>query len=375
MKQRIESTYLEAFPNGSLVAGFERKSQRFFVRQPTGCGDLALPVNPGDPIEGPVYISCLKNNELGIVRMDEENRYVSKCCPKGQILSSESKRCEDLTNFGANQPISQWPMPPRQILDPETLLPTTFYRSRLIETVNEWCSDPEMSPIFEVPRNVFTNGSASFGSSGILDIVCLDSAVDVDRDLDGPVAIVCGKKERPATKLPDDPRNDCTQDDRTTCLPKCCPADNIFDVREMRCVPSNESNLYRPKTYRFERNLSTGKNNSYNIFVDESVAVASTDYYVKYMHLTFCPSDYGFLPRTTHVLLLTDGRLFIDNGAVAEIYDDGFCIDNFVNGDDDDKMFVSAFVCNNVVHTIRYGHGELLVAGDERPYRPCGNST
>jgi hypothetical protein len=70
------------------------------------------------------------------------------------------------------------------------------------------------------------------------------------------------------------------------------------------------------------------------------------------MHLTFCPSNYGFLPKTTHVILLSDGRLFIDNSAVAEIYDDGFCIDSFVDSDGE-KPFVSAFVCNDVVHTIR----------------------
>jgi hypothetical protein len=79
---------------------------------------------------------------------------------------------------------------------------------------------------------------------------------------------------------------------------------------------------------------------------------SSADYFVKFMHLSLCPENYGFLPQTTRVILLSDGRLFIDNGAVAEVYDDGFCIDNFVDNPHE-APHVSAFVCNHVEHSIR----------------------
>jgi len=52
------------------------------------------------------------------------------------------------------------------------------------------------------------------------------------------------------------------------------------------------------------------------------------------------------------VKLLTDGKMFIDNGVIAETYTDGFCLDNFVYKGHSLPV-VSAFVCNNVFHTLR----------------------
>ncbi len=56
--------------------------------------------------------------------------------------------------------------------------------------------------------------------------------------------------------------------------------------------------------------------------------------------------------KFNRVSLLTDGRMLIDNGVVAETYTEGFCLDNFINSDNEEP-FVSAFVCNNVVHSMR----------------------
>ena len=50
--------------------------------------------------------------------------------------------------------------------------------------------------------------------------------------------------------------------------------------------------------------------------------------------------------------MLNDGRMLIDNGVVAETYTDGFCLDNFVY-DSHTQPVVSAFVCNNVLHSLR----------------------
>ena len=349
--QRIELDYLEAFPNGSLVAGFQRTSQLFLIRQPNGCGDLALPEDPEDPLEGPIYVSCQNKNELGSVAPIRDDRLVTKCCPKGQVLDSGSKLCLDISEVKSETPIPSWPMPGRRIRDHETLLPTPLYRTDIFPSVNNWCQDPSEAPVFEEPTVVLTNGSVTFGTTVIDGVVCVDAGVDPDRDLNSHVAVLCRQRDEVVSRLDDDPRNDCPQDGSTVCLPKCCPENSIFDVDELRCKPANDSDLYRSIAYKFELNSTSSKNNSYNLYLDDSVTVASTDYYVHYLHVTFCPSNYGFLPPTTHVILLTDGRLFIDNGAVAEIYNDGFCIDHFVGADE--KPFVSAFVCNNVVHSIR----------------------
>ena len=357
--QRIELAYLEAFPNGSLVAGFQRTSQEFFIRQPNGCGDLALPDDPNDPLEGPIYISCQNKKELGSADLLRGDRFVTKCCPKGQILDSSSKSCKDISDVKSGTPIPSWPMPGRQIRDHETLLPTPFYRTEIFPSGNNWCDDKSAAPVFQETTLVLTNGSATFGTNVLDDVVCVDADLDLDRDLNGHVAVFCRMKEETVSKrFDDDPRNDCPQDGSTVCLPKCCPENAIFDVEELRCKPANDSDLYRSIAYKFELNSTSSKNNTYNLYQDESAAVTSTDYYVHYLHSTFCPSNYGFLPQTTHVILLTDGRLLIDNGAVAEIYNDGFCIDHFVGVDE--KPFVSAFVCNNVVHSIRFAQFRLF---------------
>ncbi len=63
--QRVESNYLEAFPNGSLIFVNGPLGERTLVRQPTGCGVLTVEANPFDPPEGPVYIYCMGSGEGG----------------------------------------------------------------------------------------------------------------------------------------------------------------------------------------------------------------------------------------------------------------------------------------------------------------------
>ena len=156
------------------------------------------------------------------------------------------------------------------------------------------------------PNYLLTNGTASFGQDQLKNITCIDATADGEGNLSGPFALYC-RHHQP--ELPKDPRSDCPQDGSTVCLPKCCLSNEVFNVDEMRCIPANASTLYKPNVYKFELNpTDNGKNNSYNLSVDPERIVTNSEFYVKYMHVAFCPASYGFLPQTTHVILLNDGR-------------------------------------------------------------------
>ena len=130
-KQRIESNYLEAFPNGSLVSGNGPSGERTLVRQPTGCGDLTLPANLNDPPEGPVYIYCMGSGEGGPAvsgGLHHDQGFVTKCCPRDQILDTVEKKCVDVSSLGITSVQQHWPLPVRKVRDPVTGLATSIYR-------------------------------------------------------------------------------------------------------------------------------------------------------------------------------------------------------------------------------------------------------
>ena len=87
---------MEAFPNGSLALGNRMNGERKLIRQPTGCGDMALPANPDNPLEGPIYISCigkgeadpLPDNPFSDDSSTDDVGFVSKCCPRNQVRIS-----------------------------------------------------------------------------------------------------------------------------------------------------------------------------------------------------------------------------------------------------------------------------------------------
>ncbi len=47
------------------------------------------------------------------------------------------------------------------------------------------------------------------------------------------------------------------------------------------------------------------------------------------------------------VTLLSEGRIYIDNGTHVKIYEKGFCIENFYNPTVRGHLYTSAFICKN----------------------------
>ena len=47
------------------------------------------------------------------------------------------------------------------------------------------------------------------------------------------------------------------------------------------------------------------------------------------------------------VTLLSEGRIYIDNGTHVKIYEKGFCIENFYNPTVRGHPYTSAFICKN----------------------------
>ena len=132
LRNRIEVNYIEAFPNGSLLTGNGYDEQ--LVREPNGCGDLALPANLADPPEGPIYIYCKK----GVEPTESPTDHVTKCCPKHQVLNSVDKKCVDMSSVGLASAHPHWPLAPRQIRNPMSGLPNQFFQSIALDDNTKW---------------------------------------------------------------------------------------------------------------------------------------------------------------------------------------------------------------------------------------------
>jgi hypothetical protein len=61
-----------------------------------------------------------------------------------------------------------------------------------------------------------------------------------------------------------------------------------------------------------------------------------------------CPDSLGLLDRDSEVKLLQDGRLLIDDGETANIFDRGFCLEYFSDWSAK-SLTLSAFLCKSVV--------------------------
>jgi hypothetical protein len=190
-------------------------------------------------------------------------------------LDTLTNSCVD-AETGSLGKIPSWPQPPRRFRDPESLLSTSVFRNEFYDSGSGWCADPAEEPVSGWPSFVLTNGSAVFAGIGVVNIACVDS----DLDTDAPVALFCRKPKpemntpKPEVHVPkpaDDPRGDCKPD--SVCLPKCCPAGEVFDVAEMRCSRANATSLYNADVYKFEHNKTGGKSNAYNLSVEPNAIV------------------------------------------------------------------------------------------------------
>ena len=92
---------------------------------------------------------------------------------------------------------------------------------------------------FKVPNVIFTNGLGIFesseGSDEKLSYQCIDQLLEASGDLaEAPIAMLC-EKIKPIEPSVKKHGPKCLKSEKKQhCIPKCCPADEIFDVDSMR---------------------------------------------------------------------------------------------------------------------------------------------
>lgn len=71
------------------------------------------------------------------------------------------------------------------------------------------------------------------------------------------------------------------------------------------------------------------------------------------MSSTTCPDNIGFFHSDVIVRLLSDGRIFTDDGHVTEIFDRKFCVENFFDSGNatsgKTEFYISVLMCRNAV--------------------------
>lgn len=198
-----------------------------------GCLDMATLPNNG-PLEGPLMITCNQVKE-------KSPGFVTKCCPGGQVMSSDLKRCVDHDGLSSRQLL-----PPRMIREPESALTSGHYQVNYFHRLQLSCDENGSSneiAVFQHPTYVLTNGTAYFDTG--LDYLdgkqyeCLDKyIVDEQEDVSqAAIALVCEPMvanevlQQSNELLKSGP--ECAQDVEL-CVPKCCPRNEMFHTDPFR---------------------------------------------------------------------------------------------------------------------------------------------
>ena len=65
--------------------------------------------------------------------------------------------------------------------------------------------------------------------------------------------------------------------------------------------------------------------------------------------MKMCPDTLGLLNQNSQIKFLDDGRLLIDDGKNAQIFNKGFCLEYFSNQRGGESLSLSAFLCQSAI--------------------------
>jgi hypothetical protein len=123
------------------------------------------------------------------------------------------------------------------------------------------------------------------------------------------------------------------------CWPKCCDQGSTWDLENKKCsanlIPPKRMVLYDMEIDRNDFPTLT------EVETDNLLPVGDT---FKGKLRRFCKGRVNYKTSENTVKLLTNNRIFVDDGKTVEVYNQGFCVETFV---DQSKNFsqISAFVC------------------------------
>lgn len=84
-----------------------------------------------------------------------------------------------------------------------------------------------------------------------------------------------------------------------------------------------------------------------------------------------CPNNLGFFKYEIAVKFLTNGYLYTDNGSVAEIFTNGFCLERFSQPNVSQELYLSVVMCRDAkpIQTFSSNQKHFIQRDN-----PCGHS-
>ena len=130
------------------------------------------------------------------------------------------------------------------------------------------------------------------------------------------------------------------------CWPKCCVAGAVFSMDAMTCKKSNDSEELKKQPNVVEMVVSDNHFPILTRFRFPTPMLTANDNSGYKMSEGECKAKLNLkLPKKiVAVNLLSDGRLYVDDGKSVEIFESGFCVENFVDKSKNVSSF-SVFIC------------------------------
>ena len=143
-----------------------------------------------------------------------------------------------------------------------------------------------------------------------------------------------------------DPTVFVCSEEKKLCWPKCCNNQEIFDLEIESCAERPNNSIIELSIYELSLNET-----KLSLLTDRT-ATAIPDYGL-FMHHELCNDSMNYFDFDQKVLFLSDGRMYVDNNQVVEIYESGFCIDLFVHKKNGIST-LSAYVCSGISPAVTF---------------------
>jgi hypothetical protein len=109
------------------------------------------------------------------------------------------------------------------------------------------------------------------------------------------------------------------------CWPKCCAEGSDIDMDTMECTAFNLP-FKQPTVYELRKNKAENASSLVAVSTNNLTPIYE---YINRLEVV-CDGEYELTMPNGSVNLLSNGQLYMDNGDSAEIYEEGFCLENFV---------------------------------------------
>jgi hypothetical protein len=126
--------------------------------------------------------------------------------------------------------------------------------------------------------------------------------------------------------------------------PKCCQDNQIYNTKTLLCQSSNVTST--------QKNPEAFKRNENYLRLDKMAKMKSNPGYSTHLNVTVCPSKLRYFGEDEELSFLSNGHLYSDNGIEINVFENGFCLENFYLPESG-EVYWSGFLCSNAVSILK----------------------